>query len=149
MEVIQHIPKTDLARNTRQVIRAAQRGQTVVVENHGQPEVAILDITDFYIIRAVLRYHAEPPSITRDSGLSAHAVYAAPTPQAKYDLVLANYLSENISLSRAAELLELPWLDLRTRFIRLDVPIRTAPADLDEARQDVANLTTWLANNTA
>lgn len=144
MELIQHIRKTDLARNTRQVIRAAQRGQTVVVESHGQPEVAIMDITDFYIVRAVLRYHAERPSDI-GGGWDEQALQTAVTPQARYDLVLAHYLSETISLGKAAELLELPWLDLRTRLVRLDVPLRLGPTNLDEARQDVANLAAFLA----
>lgn len=146
MEIVQHIRKTELARNTRQVIQTAQRGQTVVVESHGQPEVAIMDIIDYRIVRATLRYHANPPPIASGVGLSAAVVSAVGDPQAQYDLVLAHYLSDNISLGRAAELLELPWLDLRTRFVRLDVPIRTAPTDLDEARQDVANLSSLLAN---
>ena len=60
-------------------------------------------------------------------------VTAQPTLQAQYDLILAYYLAEEISLSRAAELLDLPWLDLRTCFLRLDVPLRPAPADLAEA----------------
>ena len=147
MELLQHIRKTDLARHTRQVIRAAQRGQTVVVESHGQPEVAIMDITDFYIVRAALRYHAEPLVYAEGAGLDDEAIGAATTPQARFDLVLGHYLSENISLGRAAELLELPWLDLRTRLVRLDVPLRVGPADLDEARQEVADLAAFLADD--
>jgi hypothetical protein len=34
-------------------------------------------------------------------------------------------------------LLDLSCLDLRARCLRLDVPLRTAPADLDQARADV------------
>jgi hypothetical protein len=48
-----------------------------------------------------------------------------------------------ISLARAAELLDLPWLDLRTRFLRLDVPLRASPADVDEARADAAAAAAW------
>ena len=46
MEFLAYISKTDLARKTRQVIRSVQRGQTVIIESHGQPEAAILDIPD-------------------------------------------------------------------------------------------------------
>ncbi len=35
MELVQHIPKTELARNTRGVINQVLRGQTIVVEGHG------------------------------------------------------------------------------------------------------------------
>jgi prevent-host-death family protein len=147
MELVQHIPKTELARNTRQVIRAAQRGQTVVIESHGQPEVAIMDISDFYIMRAVLRYYAESSANIGDTGWDEQAWQTAVTPQARFDLVLAQYLNEHISLGKAAELLELAWLDLRTRLVRLNVPLRIGPVNLDEARQDVANLAALLASN--
>lgn len=147
MELLHHIRKTDLARHTRQVIRTAQRGQTVVVESHGQPEVAIMDIIDFYIVRAALRYHAEPPAHVEGAGPDEEVIRAAATPQERYDLVLGHYLSENISLGRAAELLELPWLDLRTRLVRLDVPLRVGPANLEEARQEVADLAAFLTED--
>ena len=146
MESIYHAGKTELARNTRQIIRAAQRGQTVVIENHGQPEVAIIDSVDYHILRALAHFHAHPIQVEQGEGLSREVVGALPTTQAQYDLVLAHYLSSGISLGRTAELLDLPWLDLRTRFLRLDVPLRAAPADLAEARADVDNITAWFDN---
>lgn len=146
MDTMYHAGKTELARNTRQIIRAAQRGQTVVIEHHGQPEVAIIDIADYHILRAFAHYHAHPPHVETGGGLSDEAVAAEPSLQAQYDLILAYYLADEISLSRAAELLGLPWFDLRTRFLRLDVPLRLAPADLSEAQADVANAAAWLEN---
>jgi len=147
MEFITRIRKTDLARNTRQVIRAVQRGQTAVVESHGQPEAAIMDILDYRIVRAVMRYYARrseiDPEIQVEDGLADEQVAALVNAQARYNLVLAHYLVGAISLSRAAELLGLSWLDLRTRCLRLDVPLRTAPADLDEARADVEAAVAW------
>jgi prevent-host-death family protein len=146
MDIIYHTGKTELARNTRQVIRTAQRGQTVVIEHHGQPEVAILDIADYYILRALAHSYAHSPHIETRGGLSDETVTAQTTIQAKYDLVLGYYLADEISLSRTAELLETSWLDLRTRFLRLDVPLRTAPGDLAEAQADVANAADWPEN---
>jgi len=137
VESIRHIRKTDLARNTRQVINAVLRGQTAVVESHGQPEVAIMDIVDYRIIRAVMRYYAQHSEIDVAAGLSDQAVAAVSGPQDRFNLVLAHYLAGAISLGRAAELLDLAWLDLRTRFLRLNVSLRTVPADLAEARADV------------
>jgi hypothetical protein len=63
--------------------------------------------------------------------------------QDRYNLVIAHYLAETVSLSRAAELLDLSWLDLRTRCVRLDVPLRTAPGDLAEARADLEAARSW------
>ena len=143
MESIRRIRKTDLARNTRQVINAVLRGQTVVIESHGQPEVAILDIVDYRIVRAVMRYYAQRPEIDVKTGLAQDRVAAIPDLQDRLNLVLAHYLAGAISLGRAAELLNVPWLELRTRFLRLDVPLRVAPASLDEARRDVEVLESW------
>ncbi len=54
-----------------------------------------------------------------------------------WDLVLAHYLAQSISLARAAELLELSPFELRTRFQRLDVPLRMGVRDVAEARADL------------
>jgi predicted HTH domain antitoxin len=114
-----------------------------VIESHGEPEAAIVDITDFRILRAVMRYCSQQPEIDVTGGLTDDTVAALSDFQERYNLVMAHYLAGAISLSRAAELLDLPWLDLRTRFQRLDVPLRTASADLDEAQADVDIAATW------
>jgi predicted HTH domain antitoxin len=144
MEPVRRIRKTDLSRNTRAVINAVLRGQTTVVESHGQPEVAILDIVDYRIIRAVMRYYAQRAEAKIGEGLSKERVAALDAPQEQVNLVLAHYLAGAISLGRAAELLGLSWLDLRTRFLRLDVPLRTAPADLAEAQTDAEAAEAWM-----
>jgi hypothetical protein len=143
MQSIQRVRKTDLARSTRQVINNVLRGQTAVVESHGQPEVAIMDIVDYRITRAVMRYYAQQPEIDVEEGLAEQRVAGTLDPQERFNLVLAHYLAGAISLGRAAELLELPWVDLRTRFQRLDVPLRVAPSDLQEARLDVEVAEAW------
>jgi predicted HTH domain antitoxin len=143
MQSIQRVRKTDLARSTRQVINNVLRGQTAVVESHGQPEVAIMDIVDYRITRAVMRYYAQQPEIDVEEGLADRQVAGTSDPQERFNLVLAHYLAGAISLGRAAELLELPWVDLRTRFQRLDVPLRVAPSDLQEARLDAEVAEAW------
>ena len=65
MEYLQRVRKTDLARNTRQVIRNVQRGQTVLVESHWQAEAAIMDILDYRILRAFMAYHTRPPKVNK------------------------------------------------------------------------------------
>jgi predicted HTH domain antitoxin len=143
MQSIQRVRKTDLARSTRQVINNVLRGQTAVVESHGQPEVAIMDIVDYRITRAVMRYYAQQPEIDVEEGLADRQVVGTSDPQERFNLIMAHYLAGAISLGRAAELLELPWVDLRTRFQRLDVPLRVAPGDLQEARLDVEVAEAW------
>ncbi len=67
MESIQRVRKTDLARNTREVLNTVMRGQTALIESHGKPEAAIIDIVDYLIVRAVMRYHKQPPQIAADA----------------------------------------------------------------------------------
>jgi prevent-host-death family protein len=143
METIQYIPKTALARKTRQIIQAVQRGQTIVIENHGQPEAAIIDIIDYRLLRAVLHYHTNPPQIDPRIGLDDKVVSALESAQEQINLVIAHYLGGVISLSRAAELLDLSWLDLRTRFLRLDIPLRIAPNDQDGVMNDLENANSY------
>lgn len=140
MESIQRIRKTDLARNTREVLNTVMRGQTALIESHGKPEAAILDIVDYLIVRAVLHYHARPPKIEVDAGLTDAAAAATADLQERYNLVLAHYLADAISLGRAAELLNLSGFDLRMRFVRLDVPLRLGPATIEEALAEVETL---------
>ena len=137
MESVRRIRKTDLARNTREVINSVMRGQTALIESHGKAEVAIIDIEDYLILRAVMRYHARPPHINIEAGLTGAAVEAARDLQGRYDLVLAHYLAGSISLGRSAELLDVPGFDLRTRFVRLDVPLRLGPATVEDAMAEV------------
>ena len=143
MSTAQCIPKTELARNTRQVIDRVLRGQPAVVESYGQPEVAIIDISDYYIVRAVMLYYAHQLEIDPETGLPGQEVEAISDYQERFDLVLAHYLAGAISLGRAAELLDLSWLDLRTRCLRLDVPLRVGPTDTEEAQADIEVAETW------
>ena len=141
-----NIPKTDLARKTRQVLRSVQQGQTVMIESYGQPEAAIIDITDYQILRAALAYYAYP--IEADGkGLAVDDVAAVGSLQERFNLVIGNYLAESISLNRAAELLDLPGLNLRARLLRLGVPLRSAPANEADAMNDGQTALEWAAPN--
>ena len=147
MEFLQYIPKTDLARKTHQVLKAVQRGQTAIIESHGQPEAAIMDIVDYRILRAVMRFHAHKPEADLEQGLSQATFEALQETQAQYDYVLAYYLQEGISLARAAELLSLPWLDLRSRFVRLDVPVLTGPESPAGVLEELKSYQQWEATH--
>ena len=143
METVQYVRKTDLARNTRRVIRDVQRGRTAVVESHGQPEVAIVDIVDYYLQRAVLNYYAQSPQVDTEGGITDQAAAQAESEQQLYNLVLAYYLGGAISLGRAAELLKLPWVDLRMRMARLDILLRVGPETIEELRAEIEAIEKW------
>lgn len=136
MEYMQRVPKTDLARKTRQVIREVQRGYTVLVESHGQAEAAIMDIVDYRIVRAFLAYHARSPQVD-PKGIDAELLAEMNDRQQLYDLVLAHYLAGAISLGRVAELLDLSVLDLQFRFQRLDLPLNLGVEEEQAALDEV------------
>jgi prevent-host-death family protein len=139
---MQRIRKTDLARKTHQVIRTVQRGESAVIENHGEEEAVILDILDYRILRAVMHYYAHPMEL-RDNGLSEYDLKRLADSQSRWDLVLAHYLAEGISLARAAELLDLSSFELRTRFQRLEVPLRMGASDISEVQSDLDTARVW------
>lgn len=143
MAVVLRVSRTELARNTRRVLSDVQRGRTALIEAHGDPEAALLDIVDYRILRAVMRYYAELPEIDAETGLPEATLHALDDPEARYALVFAHYLARSISLARAAELLEMPWLELRARCLRLDVPLRVAPGDAESAASEAATAAAW------
>jgi predicted HTH domain antitoxin len=143
MELLQRVRKTDLARNTRKVIRDVLRGKTAIVESHGLPEVAIVDIVDYYLQSAALHYFTQSPKANTDEGLSYEALDKLDNEQERYNLVLTHYLGEDISLGRAAELLNLPWVDLRMRLARLDIPLHLGPRDVEELRAEIKAIEEW------
>jgi predicted HTH domain antitoxin len=139
MEYQQRISKTDLARNTRRVIRDAQRGYTVLVENHGQAEVAIMDILDFQIQKAAIKYFSKPKKFNQDIDITEAVLESLGDDQARCDLVIGHYLAVHISLGRAAELLNLPFDDLRGRLVRSGVPLQVGPDDVGDLKEEINN----------
>jgi antitoxin (DNA-binding transcriptional repressor) of toxin-antitoxin stability system len=136
------VRKTDLARNTSQIIRNVLRGQPTVIENHGQPEVAIVDVIDYLILRAVASFHAGN-NRPLDPGGPAEAEFAGLSLQERYNRAMDYYLAEACSTGRMADLLQIPWIELRERFNRLEVPLFLGPRSIDEAREDAANARKW------
>lgn len=143
MELLQRVRKTDLARNTRKIIRDVLRGKTAIVESHGLPEVAIMDVIDYYLQSAALNYFTQAPKVRAKEGLGDGTVAKLDSEQERYNLVLAYYLSEAISLGRAAELLNLPWVDLRMRIARLDIPLYLGPGDIEELKAEIKAIEQW------
>jgi hypothetical protein len=150
MSVAAIISKTDLARRTRYVLEQARRGRTIIVESYGEEQVAILDVVDYRILRAVAGYHAMPPHLAPISdplmeprGLDLSEMQQAITAadgdaQAGWNRALAAYLDGDVSLARAAELLGLSRFELADRFQRQGLPLQIGPTTLDEARGDFA-----------
>ena len=105
METVQTIRKTDLARQTRKVIRKAQRGVTIVVENHGEPEVAIVDILDYRILRALTRFYVEPTAM-ETGALLAIDVNGELEPDEKVEVVVHDAPGEDLDAGESGLLAE-------------------------------------------
>ena len=63
----------------------------------------------------------------------------------RWSIVVGAYQDQQINLGKAAEWLGLTELELRERFIELGIPLRVGPADLVEAREEVAEVRAWLS----
>lgn len=144
MEPARNVSPSDLSAEGRQLLDAVRRGETVFVEEEeGRAEAALMDIVDYRILRAVMRALAAKPEINPNEGLPENRLAGDPGDQERFNQVIAHYLGEAISLSRAAELLEMAPSTLRDRFDRLDVPRRIAPSGAGEARRDVQTALNW------
>ena len=60
--------------------------------------------------------------------------------QAAWNRVLKAYLDGDISLGRAAELLDLSRFDLLERLNRLGLPLHIGPTDFADAQREIAAL---------
>lgn len=140
MEYIR-VRKTALARNTSQIIRNVLRGKTTVIESHGQPEVAMIDIVDFQLQRAAVHYLGAPQEYEKNTALDEQSLKdLSSDDQARYDLALGRYMALYLSLARAAELLGMSSHELRMRLVRLDIPLRTGPQTAEEAQEEIETI---------
>ena len=146
MERIQRVSDIELAQQTQKILNDVQRGYTAVVERQGEPDVAMIDMIDYGIMRAALRYFIERPAVERNPGLAESALDESSDIQERFDLVLSHYLAGVISLGRAAELLNLPMIGLRNRFSRLHVPLYPGPIDMDDVHAEVQAALAWRPN---
>lgn len=64
----------------------------------------------------------------------------------KWSVVIGAYQDGQINLGKAAELLELPEIELRQQFLTLGIPLRVGSEDLAEARAEVESVRTWFAD---
>jgi predicted HTH domain antitoxin len=98
-----------------------------------------VDIVDYRLLRAAAQHQRDPvDSEAARQGLTNEQASAVDDVQERYNLVLGYFLSGGLSLSRAAELLDTTYMDLRIRLHRLGLPTFQGPQTIEEARQEVA-----------
>lgn len=141
------VSRTDLARRTRQALELARRQGVVLVESYGEEQVAILDALDYRLLRALARYHhsASVGESHLPKGLSQEEVQEAVAEasgdvQAAWNLVIGAYMAGEVSLGRAAELLNLSRFELLERLNRLSMPLYLGPQSTEEAKAELERL---------
>ncbi|MCP4397678.1 MAG: UPF0175 family protein [bacterium] len=64
----------------------------------------------------------------------------------RWSVIVGAYRDGRINLGKAAELLELPEIELRKHFVKLGIPLRIGSEDLMEARAEVDAVCAWFAD---
>lgn len=136
-----HLSSQELRRDPDAALERARHGETLVIEEQGKPRIAMVDLTDLRLLRAASsRYPiAEGEADTPAEGEALEG-------QALYDAVVTQYFAESISLSRAAELLAMTWLELRERLHRLGITTLPTPSDTEELAEDL-KAARWAASS--
>lgn len=143
MEPVRSVSSGELSPRARQLLGAVRQGETIIFEDEGEEEGALMDAIDYRILRAVMHVLATRPAVEAKQGLPESKLVGEARSQERFNQVLAHYLAEAISLSRASELLEMAPDTLRARFDRLEVPRRIAPSGREETNRDVQTALNW------
>ena len=122
------ISQADLTKKTQEVVDRVQSGEVTIVERSGQDQIVLLDPLDFRLLQALAQCAVDPKELGKELGGEAES------PDAKS---LRAYLAAEISLGKAAELMDLSRFELQARLHRLGVPLHLGPATLEEAWAEI------------
>ncbi len=123
----QLVTRTELLRDSGNVFDKLLRGRAALIEKHRKPQAVLLDIYDFYGLRAAAAFEVNKFEIS--SGDLDQVVDNCEDDAETYSLVIGHYLAGEIDLPRAADLLDVPYEELSARFQRLQIPVRTEEGD--------------------
>ena len=118
------ISRTDLARNTREIVDQVRKGQTIFVQSYGEDQIVLLDLLDYKILKALVDY-----ALRETNDLQVGDV----------NEVMRLYLDEQVSLAKASEMLGLSRYELMEHFERLGIPLRLGPETLEDAQEEIAS----------
>jgi len=137
------ISYTELAPQTRTMIKQAHSGQAIIVEEDGEDRAILMDPVDYRLLVAMLAYHTSPVEERQvQNGTSLfiglpESELCGMTKQERWNRVMRTYLNDEISLGRAANLLDISRFQLDKYFRRLNIPRRIGPVNLEDARSEV------------
>ncbi len=115
------VSRTDLVRDAGGIFDSLLRGSVALIEKRGKPQAILMDIYDFYSLQAAA-FHGIQPTGAEPENLK-ECMKSEPGELELHVQVIGQYLAEEISLIEAAELIGIPEIVLKTRFLRLQIPI--------------------------
>ncbi len=118
------VSRTDLARNTREIVDQVRKGHTIFVQSYGEDQIVLLDLFDYKILKALVDY-----ALRETNALQVGDV----------NEVMRLYLDEQISLAKASEMVGLSRYELMEHFERLGIPLRLGPETLEDALEEMAS----------
>lgn len=140
---MQRVTTAELERDAERVIDAVQRGAPAIVERRGWPAAAMMDLVDYRLLRAFVHYQAQPGAFDLAPEPSDERCVGQDE-QARYDLVMAYYQGDRMSIGRAAELLGIPPFEFQLRCARLGIPLNLGPRTIEELREEIENARAWI-----
>jgi len=123
----QLVTRTELLRDSGDVFDKLLRGRAALIEKHRKPQAVLLDIYDFYGLRAAAAFEVNKFDIS--SGDLDQVIEKSEDEAENYLVVIGHYLAGEIDLTRAADLLDVPQDELSARFTRLQIPVRSEEGD--------------------
>ena len=121
------VTRTELQRDSGEIFDNLLRGRAAIIEKHRKPQAVLLDIYDFYGLRAAAAFEVNKFEISSED--LDQIVENCEDEAETYLLVIGHYLAGEIGLQKTADLLEVPVEELRARFNRLQIPIRSKEGD--------------------
>ena len=115
------VTRTDLVRDSGEIFDSLMRGRVAMIEKRGKPQAILMDIYDFYSLRAVALSGTKEVEISLEE--LDDFVKSEPGEDELHVKVIGQYLAEGITLEKAAEMLGITFLELKSRFLRLNLPI--------------------------
>lgn len=116
------VTRTDLARDAGEIFDSLMRGSVAMIEKRGKPQAILIDVYDFYSLRAAANHGIEEEELSPEE--LDEFVKSGPGEDELHVKVIGQYLAEGITLEKAAELLGITSVELKSRFLRLHLPIR-------------------------
>jgi hypothetical protein len=123
----QLVTRTELLRDSGDVFDKLMRGRAALIEKHRKPQAVLLDIYDFYGLRAAAAFEFNKFEITAID--LDQAVENSESEADTHMMVIGKYMAGEIDLNKAAEYLGEPEEELKARFNRLQIPLTVEEGD--------------------